>query len=66
MDATDYSGAMPSLLVDDKGSKERPEIREAKRETLIESRANGAVTHFVERDAVPPIFHIRLSKTERA
>ena len=66
MDAADFSGAAPGLLVNDKRGEQCPKIRQIKCKTLVEPCPNGAATHFIERLAVPPSVHVRFAETERA
>src|SRR2546423_3331599 len=59
-----FSGPSNRLLIHEKRADHSPHIGQPKSETLVESGANGAATHFVERIAVPPAVHVRLAKTK--
>ncbi|PYK21786.1 MAG: hypothetical protein DME56_03355, partial [Verrucomicrobia bacterium] len=61
----DFSGAAESLLVRYKRGEKCPDIGKSKCETLLESGTNGAVTHLIQRVAVPPAIHVGLAEPKR-
>src|SRR5205807_716344 len=65
MHAADFSGAPECLLVRENRGEQRPDIGKSKCETLLESGANGAATHLIQRVAVPPAIHVGFPETER-
>jgi hypothetical protein len=60
------AGTATRLAVDDKGSRDGDEVAKTKGESFLESGANGATTHLIERRAIPPSLHVRLAKRKRA
>jgi hypothetical protein len=66
MQTTDFTGAFGRLLVCEKRGEQCPDIGKSKFETLLQSCANGTVTHLIQRIAVPPILHIGFAETERS
>src|SRR5437867_526329 len=65
MDTANFSGASESLLVHEKRGEKCPDIGKSKFETLLESGANGAATHLIQRIAIPPAVHVGFPETER-
>jgi hypothetical protein len=65
MHAADCLGTPGILLGDENRGEKGPDVGKSKFETFLESGANGAATHLIQRVAVPLAVHIGFPETER-
>ena len=62
----DFACATQCLAIEDERGGDREEIAETKCEPLVQTGADRATKHLVERFAIPPAIHVGLAEAERA